>query len=266
MADIRPSRPSGTAARPRPLERLVAPPYDVVDAAGQVELLARSPHNVIRLTLPETEDAAVRAWSSWLEEGVLVRDGEPALWALEQDFVGPDGVARTRTGLVAALRLEPYERRIVLPHERTHRGPERKGGYGCSAPSAPSSSRSSCSTRESGPSRCPAPPALEVEGTRLWRIAADGVADAFRRQQLLIADGHHRYETALAFHEEDSSQASAWMLVVLVSAEDPGLAIFPTHRVFDGEALLSPNGSGGEPAAALEGCARPIQSARRWSR
>jgi uncharacterized protein (DUF1015 family) len=94
-------------------------------------------------------------------------------------------------------------------------------------------------------------PDLAVEGSSLWRIEDDGVAEAFGDLQLLIADGHHRYETALAFHEEDGSEESAWMLVVLVSTRDPGLTIFPTHRVFPDERLLSPDGSGADAEAAL---------------
>ena len=106
------------------LETLVAPPYDVLDDSARAELLARNPHNVVHLTLPESEEDAARTWRDWLAQGVLVRDGKPSYWVLVQDYVGPDGVARTRTGLVASLRVEPYETGTVLPHERTHRGPK----------------------------------------------------------------------------------------------------------------------------------------------
>jgi hypothetical protein len=76
---------------------------------------------------------------------------------------------------------------------------------------------------------------LEVEGARLWRLAPDGIAEAFADRQLLIADGHHRYETALAYHEEAGTPESAFVLAVLVSLDDPGLMIFPTHRLFEHE-------------------------------
>ncbi len=85
--------------------------------------LAKSPYNVVHLTLPDSEEEAGRAYRQWREDGVLVLE-ESGFWALSQDYVGPDGVARTRTGLVGSLRVEPYEAGTVLPHERTHRGPK----------------------------------------------------------------------------------------------------------------------------------------------
>ena len=121
MADVRPFRALRfDTAVAGPLDRLVAPPYDVISPEQREELRARSPHNVVHLTLPDSEDEAAAALAAWRRDGALVRDAEPAFWALEQDYVGPDGVARTRRGLVAALRVEPYERGVVLPHERTH--------------------------------------------------------------------------------------------------------------------------------------------------
>ena len=106
-----------------PLETLVAPPYDVITEEQRDELRARSPHNVVRLTLPDSEEEAAALLDEWRAEGVLVEE-PPAVWALEQDYVGPDGIARTRFGIVASLKVEPYETGTVLPHERTHAGPK----------------------------------------------------------------------------------------------------------------------------------------------
>src|SRR6187551_1843640 len=120
MADVQPFRALRYgAAAAGPLERLVAPPYDVISPKQREELAARSPHNVVRLTLPDSDEEAARLLADWRGQGVLVEE-EPAVWALRQDYVGPDGVARTRNGIVASLRVEPYERKVVLPHERTH--------------------------------------------------------------------------------------------------------------------------------------------------
>ena len=227
-----------------PLGTLVAPPYDVITPEQREELRARSAHNVVRLTLPDSEEEAARELERWCAEGALVEE-PPAVWALEQEYVGPDGVARSRFGLVASLKVEPYETRTVLPHERTHAGPK-EGRL-----------RLLRATRVQlepifllydGPAALERPdrrPDLEVEGARVWRIDDPSVVRAFDDKQLLIADGHHRYETAVAFHEEEGTPASAQMLVVLVSTEDPGLEIFPTHRVFAQPRRLESESDGG---------------------
>src|SRR5688500_6139382 len=234
-----------------PLETLVAPPYDVISPEQRGERRARSPHNVVRLTLPDSEPEAARELEEWRSEGVLVEE-PPAVWALEQEYVGPDGIARKRFGLVASLKVEPYETGTVLAHERTHAGPK-EGRL-----------RLLRATRVQlepifllydGPAPLERPeraPDFEVEGARLWRIDDPSVVRAFDDKQLLIADGHHRYETAVAFHEEEGTPASAQMLVVLVSTEDPGLEIFPTHRVFAGQRELAGERTGvDDPLAAL---------------
>jgi uncharacterized protein (DUF1015 family) len=241
-----------------PLETLVAPPYDVISPEQRQELRARSPHNVVRLTLPDSEDEAARALEEWRAEGALVEE-PPAVWALEQEYVGPDGVARTRLGLVASLKVEPYATGTVLPHERTHAGPK-EGRL-----------RLLRATRVQlepifllydGPAPVERPerePDLEVEGAKLWRIDEPSVVRAFDDKQLLIADGHHRYETAVAFHEEEGTPGSAQMLVVLVSTDDPGLEIFPTHRLFaEPKRLESESNGGAEVTEVTRGGARVI--------
>jgi len=246
MADVAEFR---AVRYPHPSSAVVAPPYDVVSAVERAELAARDPHNVVHLTLNESEQDAGRLFRAWLDEGVLVRDEKPAVWALSQDYVGPDGVERTREGIVASLRAEPYEARVVLPHERTHPGPKESRLRLLRAARAqiePIFLLYDGSPPLRSPDR---EPDLDVEGTRLWRAeGASGVSDFFAGRELLIADGHHRYETALAYAAEQGTQESARMMVVLVSTSDPGLEIFPTHRVFTdrpdidvgGEELASP--------------------------
>jgi len=217
--------------RAGPLETLVAPPYDVIDPAQRDAFLAKSPHNVVHLTLPDSEEDAGRSFREWREEGIIVPE-EPGFWALSQDYTGPDGVRRTRTGLVGSLRVEPYESGNVLPHERTHRGP--KEGRLRLLREVRAQLEPIFLLYE-GPAPFEAtdrPPDLEVEGTRLWRLPDADLGSAFADRRLLIADGHHRYETALAYHQEVGTSESGYMMVVLVSLEDPGLTIFPTHRVF----------------------------------
>jgi uncharacterized protein (DUF1015 family) len=221
--------------RAGPLNDLVAPPYDVLASAERACYLANSPYNVVHLTLPDEEAEAARLWEEWRAAGVLTTDQEPALWWLAQDYVGPDGVARARGGLVSALRVEPYSARVVLPHERTHAGPK-EGRLrllrALRAHVEPIFLLYDGSLEEPG-----GEPLVDVEldgvRNRLWLVVGKPppvLADA----RLLIADGHHRYETALAFHEEDGSEQSAWLMVVIVPTEQEGLTIFPTHRLAAG--------------------------------
>jgi uncharacterized protein (DUF1015 family) len=218
-----------------PLEQLVAPPYDVISPEERSELLAKSPYNVVHLTLPDTEEEAGTAIADWRRRGVLARDEEPAYWFLSQDYVGPDGVARNRSGLVASLRAEPYENRVVLPHERTHSGP--KEGRLRLLRSTRTELEPIFLLYEGDPLEPPArEPDLQSGGDKLWRISA---APSFEQTELLIADGHHRYETALAYAHEGGSP---YLMVVLVPTRQEGLTIFPTHRVAE-----HVNGAGGTP-------------------
>jgi uncharacterized protein (DUF1015 family) len=217
-------------AKAGPLETLVAPPYDVISPEQRDELRARSPYNVVRLTLPDTEEQAAAELASWRDEGVLVGES-PAVWALEQDYVGPDGVARRRAGLVASLKVEPYGRGTVLPHERSHAGPKEERLRLLRATHVQLEPIFLLYDGEAPAGAPEREPDIAVEGARLWRLDDPTLVRAFDDKQLLIADGHHRYETALAFHEEEGTPESAQMLVVLVSTSDPGLEIFPTHRL-----------------------------------
>jgi uncharacterized protein (DUF1015 family) len=226
VADVRPFRAERYGEAAGRLADLVAPPYDVISPERRLEYLARSPHNVVHLTLPDSEDQAKTLLQEWRADGIVVRD-EPSVWALSQSYVGPDGVARTRNGLVASLRVEPYAKRVVLPHERTHAGPKegRLRLLRATRTQLEPIFLLHDGPRSTLPDRAPD---LEIGGDRLWRLAE---APDYSDLELLIADGHHRYETALAFHEEDGTEASAWMMVVLVSTEEEGLTIFPTHRI-----------------------------------
>jgi uncharacterized protein (DUF1015 family) len=233
MAEVKPFRAVRYGDRAGPLEALVAPPYDVISPEQRDELRARSPHNVVHLTLPDDEVEAGRLWTDWRSEGVLSGDDELAFWWLSQDYVGPDGVARTREGLVAALRIEPYANRVVLPHERTHRGPKEGRLRLLRETRAQLEPLFFLYEGEPPAGRPDLEADLEADGARLWQLSPDdAVAGAFADRQLLIADGHHRYETALAYHEEAGTPESGYVLAVLVSLDDPGLMIFPTHRVF----------------------------------
>jgi uncharacterized protein (DUF1015 family) len=231
MPAVRPFRAlrfdSGNAG---PLERLVAPPYDVISSEQRRDYLARSPYNIVHLTLPESPEEAATILSAWRAQGIL-RDEEPAFWWVAQDYVGPDGVARSREGFAASVEATPYAAGQVLPHERTHAGPREDRLRLLRATHTQLEPIFLLYDGEPPFGRPEGDPLLDVEEggvrTRVWRVPA--AADVAIDTPLLIADGHHRYETAVAFRDE--RPAATHLLAVLVSARAPGLEIFPTHRV-----------------------------------
>ena len=252
MAELRPfAALRYDEERAGPLESLVAPPYDVLSEHERQAYLEKSSYNVVHLTLPDSEEQAARDFAGWREEGIL-RDEPPAFWALEQDYVGPDGVARTRRGIVASLKAEPYEHGVVLPHERTHR--EAKEGRLRLVRAVGAQLEPIFLLYEGLPplSQPEGGAELEIEGAKLWRLPeTDAIVDAYADRQLMIADGHHRYETTVEYAQ---GGGSPWLMAVLVSTSDPGLTIFPTHRTaahFDASnsALRA---DGNDPRSALE--------------
>jgi uncharacterized protein (DUF1015 family) len=240
------------------LQPVVAPPYDVIDAAQRAELVSRSPHNVVEIDLPQGDDPYAHAadvFAQWQRDGVLVRDDAPALWALEQDYTGPDGRRRTRHGFFARVKVEDYGPGRIRPHERTHPGPKEDRLRLTRATHANLSPIFSLYDDPAGAAWGALAAHLESEpwasvtdedGTvhRLWRVtdpaALAAVQEALAPAELLIADGHHRYETARVHHSEGGA---GHVLMCLVALQDPGLTVFPTHRLLtdirDREALRS---------------------------
>jgi uncharacterized protein (DUF1015 family) len=235
------------------LAPVAAPPYDVIDAAERAELLAQSPYNVVAIDLPQAPDGGDRyahaadLLRAWREEGVVVADREPALWALEQDYTGPDGRRRTRHGLFARVRVEDYGAGRIRPHERTHPGPKEDR---LRLTRATHANLSPIFALYDGDGWSPLQPHLDGapygeltdgDGTahRLWRVADPSAIAAVRAAlapaELLIADGHHRYETARVYADEIGGDGGhRHVLMCLVALRDPGLTIFPTHRLLTG--------------------------------
>jgi uncharacterized protein (DUF1015 family) len=234
MADVQPFRAVRYSGAAGPLSALVAPPYDAVDDAERAALYTRSPYNVVHVTLPESPETAADLYSSWLADGILVEDGEPAMWVAVEDYVGPDGVARRRRGVVASVLAEGYEAGSVLPHERTHeriRGERLALLRATRVQPEPILLLSEAPVELDIPDR---PPDVEAAGTRLWRVEHGSGLDV---GTLLIADGHHRYESAVALGTELGSPVRIMALVVPI--DDSGVQVFPTHRVFAGRADLA---------------------------
>jgi uncharacterized protein (DUF1015 family) len=255
--EIRPFHALHYAADRVRLADVVSPPYDVIDDDLRRRLLARSPYNVVHLILPEpgAEREAGHTFATWRREGVVVREPRPCMYWLEQHATGPDGVRRRRAGLIAALRLEPYAPGRVRRHERTLEAP--KAGR-LAVLRAVRANLSPIFMAYGDPSRqiseifepicaerAPIFETTDEEGTshRLWRVCEDVPArlaiDVVGSHPLTIIDGHHRYETALAYRDErraadgDPGELLAYDFapVYLANRHDPGLVLFPTHRV-----------------------------------
>jgi uncharacterized protein (DUF1015 family) len=238
---------------PAALPDVTAPPYDVIDPGERAALLGRSPHNVVEVDLPQADgdpySHAAAVFRAWQQEGVLARDYAPALWALTQDYTGPDGRSYTRRGFFARVRIEEYGAGRVRPHERTHPGPKEdrlrltRATHANLSPifalhDDPAGAAWSALAPGSAP---PLGEVTDADGTvhRLWRVqdaaAHERVREALATSELLIADGHHRYETARVYAEEVGGEGGhRYVLMYLVALQDPGLTVFPTHRLLTG--------------------------------
>jgi uncharacterized protein (DUF1015 family) len=247
---------------------VVAPPYDVIDAERRSELVARSPANVVRLDLPADEPGdepddryrrAARTLAAWRSDGTFRKDPHPSLYVYEQTYCVPGGATeRTQRGFFARLRLETFEPgATVLPHERTLAGP-REDRYKLLRATGVNTSPVVALYRDAAgrsgelldelTQRAPTVDVTDDEGTRhrLWAVPADGadpdpsVAALLAlagRGPVTIADGHHRYETALRYRDErrmtrscDEDPAFDYLLVLLLEAGEP-LTVLPTHRL-----------------------------------
>jgi uncharacterized protein (DUF1015 family) len=249
------------------LSLVVAPPYDVISPEAQERYYARHPHNVVRLILAKdgpvgTPDGdryarAAHVYAAWLREGVLRRDTEPGIYLYEQEFSLGEGHRLRRRGLLAMVRLADYGAKIIFPHERTfakYREDRLRLMRACPANLEP------ILGFFPGP-RGPIYAILDrhMEGAplvllddedgirhRLWILREPAevavLIESLQGCPVVIADGHHRYETALTFRDERRARDAAppevqrrrldnFILMNLVHAEDPGLVILPTHRV-----------------------------------
>jgi uncharacterized protein (DUF1015 family) len=254
MAAIRPLR----AIRYEPaavgsLDRVVAPPYDVIDEEMREALVRKSPFNVVEVDLPRADNGgdpylhAQTIYEHWLQQGILVREREDSIWALTQSYTGPDGNGYTRHGFFARVRVEEYGPGRIRPHERTHPGPKEDRLNLTRATRAnlspifslfPDPEDTAWKTLEPHTSGEPFDETRDEDGThnRIWRITDPetiaSVSETLSDRELLIADGHHRYETARVYAEEVGGEGEhRYVLMFLCSLSDSGLTVFPTHRL-----------------------------------
>jgi uncharacterized protein (DUF1015 family) len=237
--------------------RLICPPYDAIPPSMQHELYESSDYNAVRLELPAEADpygAAASRLHEWLESGVLVQEGEPALYPCFQTFEDEHGVTRTRRGLFAALRLYDFSEGEVLPHERTLSGPKadrlkmfRETGanissiFGLYADSARQVDEAIGEFAERNEPLIDA--TFQGVRNRLWRVTDPALVCAVQSVlaglKVYIADGHHRYETGLAYRNERAAANQAhtgrepynYIMAYLANIYDEGLLILPIHRL-----------------------------------
>ncbi len=251
MAEVKPLRAVhyNLAAVPG-LGAVVAPPYDVISPQRRRELLEQSPFNIVEVDLPEAPGGgdpyqhAAETLEAWLMQGILTADRAPAMWALTQEYLAADGARRTRRGLLARVRITEYGPGLIRPHERTHPGPREdrlrltEATRHNLSPIFSLHAEDAWQHLEPALTTEPWGTATDDEGTvhRLWRVSDGGVHDAIAAEladtELLIADGHHRYETARTYARSIAGAgAHDYVLMCLVSLADPGLAVLPTHRL-----------------------------------
>lgn len=267
MAELRPFRGIRYhLERPEAAAEVIAPPYDVISPVQQAALRENSPSNVVRLELPEdhpsdseTENRYTRAaalYREWLAERVLVQEEQPALYLYGQRYETEAGV-QERLGLLGALRVEPFEAGVVLPHEQTfpkHKEDRYRMLLAAGAQFSPIFGLYSApgegvrTTLDRAAAGEPVAVARDPEGVehRLWAVTdpafAEWAAGVLAEKQVFIADGHHRYETALRYWNERQASGESlgaddpahFVMTFLVEMDDPGLVLLPTHRLVRG--------------------------------
>lgn len=251
------------------LSTRIAPPYDVLDQADKDALLARSDHNIVAIDLPhippkslgppEAYARSARMLKAWLADGTLVRENKPALYVYHQVF-RHDGKTYTRRKFIARLRLMPFSAGVVLPHEETFGGPKEdrlalmkttacnlSPVFGLYSDPADAVGEAFAATVTRTPD---AHATLEDVENRVWIVTDPAliarVAGVMADKRVFIADGHHRYGTALNYRDHVAQQAGGslnpqhaanFVMMVLGSMDDPGSLILPYYRALDGKGL-----------------------------
>jgi len=257
MAGVRPFR--GLRYNPTVVDPslTIAPPYDVISPQRQQELYGQSPYNIVRVEYGRDEpgDAenankytrAARDLRDWMERSVLIRDDVPALYLYRQQFDWA-GESRVRVAVFAAVRLEPWDAGVIKPHEYTLSNPKEDRMRLLRATRTQVSPVYGIFRPRAGSMPAIGGEPVVVASAEGQHHALERVTDAamiaqfaavLEQSDVYIADGHHRYETALAYRDEVRALAAAWtgdepenfVLMALTSADDPGLLVLPTHRI-----------------------------------
>lgn len=240
------------------LDDVITPPFDVINLQERAALAARSPYNTVHLILPEAQgdcdryEAAARHFADWIEEGIQVQDSDDSLYLLEQCFTDSSGTPYVRRGFFAAVKIPDAGENTVLGHEQTFPA---KIKDRLALTRATQTNFGAVFSLYADPDRVlspfldqigQGPPDAEAQtidsvSHRLWKIAADpAVTEFFRDRSLYIADGHHRFATAVAYRDEVRKRLGSnahgphdYILMGLVDFEDPGLRVYPAHRMLN---------------------------------
>ncbi len=237
------------------IEELVCPPYDIISDQQREEYIKTNPHNIIRLELPKGDDKynkAAEILKDWLEKGILVKEDKPAIYIYEEEFTAY-GERRAIKGIICRVKLEEFSKGIILPHEFTLSKAKEDRLNLMKATNCNFSQIYSLymdggkNTLGKIDSLSKSEPDIQLQDNdnvthRMWIIkdekAIADICSDFADRKLYIADGHHRYETALNYRNYLREQGLAkegdacdYQMMMLVDMEHPGLVVFPTHRL-----------------------------------
>lgn len=237
------------------IEELVCPPYDIISDQQREEYIKTNPHNIIRLELPKGDDKynkAAEILKDWLEKGILVKEDKPAIYIYEEEFTAY-GERKAIKGIICRVKLEEFSKGIILPHEFTLSKAKEDRLNLMKATNCNFSQIYSLymdggkNTLDKIDSLSKSEPDIQLQDNdnvthRMWIIkdekAIADICSDFADRKLYIADGHHRYETALNYRNYLREQGLAkegdacdYQMMMLVDMEHPGLVVFPTHRL-----------------------------------
>jgi len=258
LAKIYPFQPYRYSEKAGPLSDLVTQPYDKITPAMQEAYLAKSPYNLVRVILgprqpvdSETDNVYTRAAGFlhiWISSGILAQESEPAVFPYFQEFTVPDsGERMVRKGFIALGAVEDYSAKIVHRHEQTLSGPKKDrmellrhthAHFGQLFMLYPDPERTVDAILDEAASAAPLGEVTDEYGVihRIWKITdAARIQELMADKKLVIADGHHRYETALAFRNENPNLPGAdRVMMTFINMHSPGLQILATHRLVNG--------------------------------
>lgn len=255
MANVKPFQPYRYSAKAGDPAKLITQPYDKINPQMQARYLAASPHNLVRVILGEKRDTdtaadnvytrAAQYFEDWIQQGILAQDPAPGFYAYFQDFEVPDtGERLTRKGFIGLGKVEDYSAGIVFRHEQTLSGPKKdrlevlrhtRAHFGQIFMLYPDKAGSVDRELDQATQGAPLLDVIDEYGARhrLWAVAnTDRIQTLMQPMKLLIADGHHRYETALNYrNEHPGDPAAQYVMMTFVNMYSPGLKILATHRV-----------------------------------